>query len=62
MHAEDFRFPITLDHQEGTAIEADWEAIDFNRLVHLVDDAGLIRLGLKLMERVAQAEGRVLWH
>ncbi|MEK9139557.1 MAG: hypothetical protein AAB308_00765 [Nitrospirota bacterium] len=62
MHAEDSLFPITLDHQAGPAAETDWETIDFDRLVHLVDDAGLIRLGLKLMERVAQAEGRVLWH
>lgn len=62
MHAEDSLFPITLDHQEGTTTETDWETIDFDRLVHLVDDAGLIRLGLKLMERVAQAQGRVLWH
>ena len=62
MHAEDFLFSITFDHQEGTAAEADWETIDFDRLVHLVDDAGLIRLDLKLMERVAQAEGRILWH
>jgi len=62
MHAENFHFPITLDHQEGAATETDWETIDFDRLVHLVDDAGLIRLGLTLMERVAQAEGRVLWH
>lgn len=62
MHAENSLFPIALDHQAGTAAETDWETIDFDRLVHLVDDAGLIRLGLKLMERVAQAEGRVLWH
>lgn len=62
MHAEDSLFPIALDHQEGTATETDWETIDFDRLVRLVDDAGLIRLGLKLIERVAQAEGRVLWH
>ncbi len=62
MQAEDSLLPIIFDHQEGTAIEADWETIDFDRLVHLIDDAGLIRLGLKLMERVAQAEGRVLWH
>lgn len=62
MHAEDSLFPVMLDHREGTATETDWETIDFDRLVHLVDDAGLIRLGLTLMERVAQAEGRVLWH
>ncbi len=62
MHKEDALFPIPINHQEGTAAEMDWETIDFDRLVHLVDDAGLIRLGLKLMERVAQAEGRVLWH
>lgn len=62
MHVEDSLFSITIDHEEGTAAETDRETIDFDRLVHLVDDAGLIRLGLKLMERVAQAEGRVLWH
>jgi hypothetical protein len=62
MHTEDSLFLITPDHQEGAATEMDWETIHFDRLVYLVDDAGLIRLGLKLMERVAQAEGRVLWH
>lgn len=62
MHTENSLFPIALDYQEGAATETDWETIDFDRLVHLLDDAGLIRLGLKLMERVAQAEGRVLWH
>lgn len=62
MHVEDFLFPIAIDHQERAATETDSETIDFDRLVHLVDDAGLIRLGLKLMERVAQAEGRVMWH
>jgi hypothetical protein len=62
MHLEDSFFPLACDHQEGIATEADWETIDFDRLVRIVDDSGLIRLGLKLMERVAQAEGRVLWH
>jgi hypothetical protein len=62
MHAGDSRLPVALDQEEGTGTEIDDETIDFDRLVHLVDNAGLIRLGLKLMERVAQAEGRVLWH
>lgn len=62
MHAEDSLFPITLDHKEETATETDWETINFDRLVRLVDHTGLIRLGLQVMERVAQAEGRILWH
>ncbi len=63
MHAEDSLLPVLLDQQEVSGKEEmDDETIDFDRLVHLVDDAGLIRLGLKLMERVAQAEGRVMWH
>jgi len=52
---------LPVPFTEGAGTEDD-EALDFNRLVHLVDEAGLIRLGLKLMERVAQAEGRILWH
>jgi hypothetical protein len=62
MHAGDSLLPVALDQEEGTGAEMDDKTIDFTRLVHLVDDAGLIRLGLKLMERVAKMEGRVLWH
>jgi len=62
MHTEDYLFLGGLDHKEGTGTKMDEETIDFNRLVHLVDETGLIRLGLKLMEGVAQEEGRVLWH
>lgn len=62
MRQEDSFFTLARDHQVGIATEADWETIDFDRLVHIVDDTGLIRLGLKLMERIAQAEGRILWH
>lgn len=59
MQAENSLLPVAL--KEGAGTEDD-QTLDFNRLVHLVDEAGLIRLGLKLMERVAQAEGRILWH
>ena len=53
---------ITVESQDETATAMDWEAIDFSQLVHFVDEVALIRLGLILMERVAQAEGRILWH
>jgi hypothetical protein len=62
MHTKDCPFSITLDYHEDTVTAMDWEAIDFSRLVHIVDDVALIRLGLILLERVAQAEGRILWH
>jgi len=62
MPTGDFLLPALLDQQEGFDKEMKDETLDFNRLVRLVDETGLIRLGLILMERVAQAEGRVLWH
>ena len=62
MHAKDSLFSITLEHQEEHATAMDWDIIDFSRLVYIVDDVALIRLGLILMERVAQAKGRTLWH
>jgi len=53
---------IPIDHHEEAGMTGNDETIGFDRLVHLVDEEGLMRLGLKLMERVAQAEGRALWH
>lgn len=54
--------PALLALREGSDKKVNDETIDFNRLLHLVDQDGLIRLGLQLMERVAQVEGRILWH
>jgi len=62
MSSGDSLLPVPLDVQEESGREMDDEMIDFARLVHLVDEPGLIRLGLILMERVAKAEGRFLWH
>lgn len=62
MPTGDFLLPALLNQKEGSDKEMNDETLDFNRLVRLVDETGLIRLGLILMERVAQAEGRVLWH
>ncbi|OQW30563.1 MAG: hypothetical protein A4E19_09650 [Nitrospira sp. SG-bin1] len=62
MHAGDSPLLLGFDQQEATGTEMEGETIEFNRLVHLVDETGLIRLGLKVIERVAQAEGRALWH
>ena len=62
MRTEKSLLTVVVDHHDESAPMEDEEAIDFDRLVHLVEDDGLIRLGLKLMERVAQAEGRALWH
>lgn len=46
--------------------EEEREGIDktmtLDRLVLLADTAGLTRMGLGLMEAVARAEGRILWH
>ena len=37
-------------------------ALTLDRLLFLVDENTLIRLGLGLIETFAQAERRVLWH
>lgn len=38
------------------------EALTLDRLLFLADENTLVRLGLGLMETLAQAERRVLWH
>jgi hypothetical protein len=40
----------------------DDKTMTLDRLVLLADTAGLTRMGLGLMEAVARAEGRILWH
>lgn len=62
MYPEESLVPSGLDDQEGTGTERDDETTDFNRLVHLADETGLLRLGVNVLERVAHAEGRILWH
>ena len=61
MHTNGSPFTITKDSQDDTAGAIEWEAIDFSRLVQMTDEVALIRLGLILMERVAQTEGRIFW-
>ena len=38
------------------------EALTLDRLLFLTDENTLVRLGLGLIETLAQAERRVLWH
>ena len=38
------------------------EALTLDRLLFLVDENTLVRLGLGLIETFSQAERRVLWH
>ena len=47
--------PFSERAQEG-------EPMTLDRLVALADEKSLVRLGLSLMELVAHAEGRTLWH
>lgn len=42
--------------------EQEAEHMTLDKLVALTDEKGLVSLGLALMEALARAEGRTLWH
>ncbi len=62
MRSDNSSQTISIDHCEKADTTEEDETIAFDRLIRLVEEDGLIRLGLRLMERVAQEEGRALWH
>jgi hypothetical protein len=47
--------PLKKEEQEA-------EDMTLEGLLALADEKGLMRLGLGLMEAIAKAEGRALWH
>lgn len=53
---------IAIDYNKGEQQQEDREALVLNWLVACADEEGLMRLGLRVIEAFAQAEGRVLWH
>lgn len=61
MIREDEVFYVALDSRNKEEQEKS-EALTLDRLLFLVDENTLIRLGLGLIETFAQAERRVLWH
>jgi len=42
--------------------EQDPENMPLDRILALVDDDALLRIALGIIEAIAQAKGRVLWH
>lgn len=42
--------------------EQDPENMRLDRFLALVDEDTLLRIALEIIETIAQAEGRVLWH
>ena len=61
MIREDEVFYVALDSRNKEEQQKS-EALTLDRLLFLVDENTLVRLGLELIEIFAQAERRVLWH
>ncbi len=61
MIREDEVLYVALDSRNKEEQEKP-EALTLDRLLFLVDENTLVRLGLGLIEIFAQAERRVLWH
>lgn len=61
MIREDEVFYVARDSRNKEEQEKS-EVLTLDRLLFLVDENTLVRLGLGLMETFAQAERRVLWH